>query len=131
MTIDINKQYRTRNNLPVTILKTDLRDAAYPVAAVVHFANHDTVVSYTIEGQYWRDKQSDHDLIEYNPAQDLVLDQPIWVHDSIEDEWVARHFKEYKNGKVYCWPNGYTSHTVGSSNDEACWNFFTTTNPNI
>ena len=131
MTIDINKQYRTRNNLPVTILKTDLRGCvAYPVVAVVHYDTRDYVMYYAINGAYCIDETSCHDLIEYHPAQDLALDQPIWVRDSFDTEWQARHFKEYKNDRICCWPGGFTSHTVESLDEEVHWKFFTTDNPN-
>ena len=99
MTIDLNKQYRTREGIPVTILKTDLKGTAYPVVAIVHYNTHDTLSVYTIEGRDTIEELSDYDLIEYHPAQDLALDQPIWVRDSFDTEWVARHFKEYKNDR--------------------------------
>lgn len=127
-TIDINKQYRTRNNLPVTILKTDLQGTTFPVVAVIHFETSESIIRYTIEGQYLERNPCEYDLIEYNPAQDLVLDQPIWVRNGDLDTWKARHFKEYKDNKVWCWKSGRTSHTCKNYED-FIWDQFTTTNP--
>ena len=40
----------------------------------------------------------------------VEVDTPIYVKASKYGNWFKRHFAEYKNGKIYTWGNGLTSH---------------------
>lgn len=39
----------------------------------------------------------------------VPVDTPILVRDYEDNQWLHRHFAEYKNGFVYAWTDGYTS----------------------
>lgn len=41
----------------------------------------------------------------------VEVDTPIYVRGAGDIKWFPRHFAEYKNGEVYAWRNGNTSHT--------------------
>lgn len=127
--IDINKQYRTRDGLPVRILAADVK-SRFPVIYAVKINEREFIYSCTTEGKYYAGSESTtpRDLIEYNPAQDLVLDQPLWVKDTINNEWNKRHFAKFENNKVYCWGGGTTSHTQ-EGGDIISWKHFSTTDP--
>lgn len=48
-----------------------------------------------------------------NPEVDwskVEVDTAIYVKASKYGNWFKRHFAEYKNGKIYTWGNGLTSH---------------------
>ena len=40
----------------------------------------------------------------------VEVDTAIYVKASKYGNWFKRHFAEYKNGKIYTWGNGLTSH---------------------
>ena len=40
----------------------------------------------------------------------VEVDTAIYVKASKDGNWFKRHFAEYKNGKIYTWGNGLTSH---------------------
>ena len=127
--IEMGKQYRTREGAPVRILCVD-REGDYPVIGLVHNTN---IVIYTEIGMHYRSGNPDkYDLFEYNPADDLKVDQPIWVRDTNDREWVPRHFKGVApNGNVQCWTDGRTSHTTSTDcADHMEWMHWSATNPN-
>ena len=127
--IEIGKQYRTRSGHNVRILCVD-RFGDYPVVALI---DNISLLAFTKTGQYHKSEQStEYDLIEYNPAQDLKLDQAIWVKDCNDTEWYPRHFKGVSsNGNVECWTEGRTSHTAGKEYDDFMqWKCWSATNPN-
>lgn len=126
--IQMDKQYRTRNGRDVRILCTD-RDNVCPVIALI---DNVRIVSYTKTGQYYINDgaESEYDLIEYNPAQELKLDQPIWVKYDDRSAWLPRHFAGLnKNGQVICWDDGYTSHTVSNNWNKTTWSQWSATKP--
>lgn len=123
--IQMDKQYRTRDGREVRVLCVD-RNSKHPVIALI---NNVGINSYTETGEYYAGGTSVHDLIEYNPAQDLKLDQPIWVRNSPTGRWVPRHFAEVggQNG-VKCWDDGGTSHTCEKWR-KSYWDYWTATKP--
>ena len=48
----------------------------------------------------------------------VEVDTPIIVKDAERAKWVKSHFAKYKDGYVWAWSNGKTSHTV--ENDKEC-----------
>lgn len=112
--IEMNKQYRTRDGRKVRVLCVDCQTDQYPVVALVLYREcEEESLSFTETGCYNAELQySDLDLIEYNPAQDLKVDDKIWVQSTGAVNWLPRHFSRYSDGKIYCWSDGNTSHTT-------------------
>lgn len=124
MKISMDKQYRTRDGREVRVLCVD-RNNQHPVVALI---NNVGISSYTETGEYYAGGTSVHDLVEYNPAQDLKLDQPIWVRNWSTAGWVPRHFASVDNrGKVMCWVDGRTSFTATEKYSKSSWDYWTAT----
>lgn len=51
----------------------------------------------------------------------VPIDAKILVRDSVEREWVPRHFAKYKNKRVFAFADGKTSHTTNYLN--AMWQY--------
>lgn len=135
--INLTTQYRTRNGNRVRILCVDRRSTDYPVVGFIvekydDGKLYDDMNCWTATGKYHADVESgENDLVEYNPAFDLVEDQKIWVRDFESHRWVPRHFAVYKEEKVWSFPDGTSSHTYDAENDILMpWKLFTTVNPN-
>lgn len=127
--IEMGKQYRTRGGHPVRIICVD-REGDFPV---IGLKNNVSILAFTETGYYYKSENPySYDLIEYNPAQDLKLDQAIWVKDCNDTEWYPRHFKGVSsNGNVECWTEGRTSHTASKEYDDFMqWVEWSATNPN-
>ena len=50
----------------------------------------------------------------------VEVDTAIYVKASKNGNWFKRHFAEYKNGKIYTWGNGLTSHDTSRMME---WNY--------
>ena len=50
----------------------------------------------------------------------VEVDTAIYVKASKYGNWFKRHFAEYKNGKIYTWGNGLTSHDTSRMME---WNY--------
>lgn len=128
MKISMDKQYLTRDGREVRILCVDRDHQDYPVVALIG----DGIESFTAVGSYRAHSEDDSelDLIEYNPAQDLKLDQVIWVRNYLEGKWYPRHFAGLDNwGNVQVWNDGRTSFTATVEYNKLSWNYWTTTKP--
>lgn len=128
--IEMGKQYRTRDGRSVRILCVDRGGNNYPVVALI---SGQLVYSFGETGSFHNEKDCHYlDLIEYNPANDLKMDQAIWVKDDDDEVWYPRHFKGVSdNGLVDCWMDGRTSHTVNHERDDFTeWSQWSVTNPN-
>lgn len=133
MKISMDKQYRTRSGENVVIYTTDRKhNGGFTVVGGIVEGNGEHSV------EYWRGDgrvlssgvENRHDLIEYNPAQDLKLDQPIWVRNSPRGCWFPRHFASVdERGKVMCWDDGCTSFTVTEKYHKSAWDYWTATKP--
>lgn len=133
MEISMDKQYRTRSGKNVVIYTTDRKhDGGFTVVggivedngehSVEYWKSDGSVLNNGVENQY--------DLIEYNPTQDLKLDQPIWVRNSPTGRWVPRHFASVDvRGKVMCWDDGCTSFTATAKYSKSAWDYWTATKP--
>lgn len=129
MKIQMNKQYRTRDGQKVRILCVDRYSKDYPVVGLI---GNVTTANYTETGKYFTSGiDCAHDLIEYNPAMDLKIDQPLWVRDSANDGWEPRHFARVdKKGRVCCWAGGCTSHTSDEKLESTVyWQYWSATKP--
>lgn len=55
---------------------------------------------------------------------DVPKDTPIYVRNSVNDTWIRAHFAKYKNGLVYAWDLGHTSHTAyNDKNRMSAWKY--------
>ena len=115
-TIEMGKQYKTRDGRSVRLLCTDCENKDYPVVAIIAYPCGNTdVYSYTAEGRYLKDSGPDEgDLIEYSPWSDVAVDTKILVRGV--GSWIPRHFSHYADGFVHAWDSGWTSHTTERRN---------------
>lgn len=121
--IDINKKYRTKSGLKVRILATDLKDDFPVVTAHIDSKGSEFIRRYNKNGKYY-DDNIDHqlDLVEYNPAEDLNVDDRILVKAHGSPTWLRRHFSHLgKHGKVYAFIDGCTSFTCEHTTDWDEW----------
>ena len=112
--IDISKKYRTRSGFSVEILKTDLLTELYPVIAIINKPNNQYVLQFTEYGIHINGRECEHDLIEVNPYEDFVVDEPVMVRDKPEDKWSCAFFAGISiiSGKPTVWPRGTSSWTA-------------------
>lgn len=59
------------------------------------------------------------EIVEQKPIDwtTLKLNTKVYVRNSLYDKWLPRHFKEYKDGKIYVFCLGRTSFTANGEND--------------
>ena len=55
----------------------------------------------------WLMKEYEEPQVDWSKVE---VDTAIYVKASKYGKWFKRHFAEYKNGKIYTWGNGLTSH---------------------
>ena len=55
----------------------------------------------------WKYAKLAESEVDWNKVE---VDTAIYVKASKNGNWFKRHFAEYKNGKIYTWGNGLTSH---------------------
>jgi hypothetical protein len=122
MKFDPNKTYKTRSGFPYRNYCTDA-GGDYPIHGAFLSNGKWWPVSHTADLEYGRNAVNNHpsDLIEHNPAEELVVDQPVMVRLHPSSEWERRYFAKYENGKVYTWTNGTTSWTAEAS---MAWNYW-------
>ena len=129
--ITTGKIYITRDGHKVRIICDDRKssgDHPYPIIGLTVCEDDvEHIVSFTKTGNLYSNMRSDGDLVqEYNSAMDIAVDQPIWVRDNVQCDWIPRHFCKYENDRVYTWIDGYTSHTT---DDWVSWKYFSKENP--
>lgn len=107
----------TERKYPVRVLCVDGRNPKYPVVAEFFNGSFWVSENFTLTGGMCIGEASEFDLIEHNPWADVPVDTPVWVRDK-SGAWCARHFAEYKDGRVWAWEAGCTSHTA---NGGALW----------
>lgn len=116
MNNEIIYTHRTRSGAKARII---CENAAgdFPVIALV-LRESDQVeipVTLTKELREYVDGTTSWDLFEYNPWQDLAVDTPVLVCQTIDhNTWVRRHFAKFEAGHVYVWEDGRTSFTTKS-----------------
>ena len=123
--IKMNKFYKTRNGLKVKIISTNLKNDFPVVAILIDRDGSEIIRQYTETGKYY-DESIHHnfDLVEYNPAKDLKVDDRILVKDKSCIVWYPRHFSHIgKNGKVYTFDGGCTSFTAVNTTAWEEWKY--------
>lgn len=83
----------------------------------------DFPIAVTSEFKYIDDNHDYHlDIINYYTDWNAVeVDTKVFVRDSESDNWIPRYFSEYKNGKVYTFPDGATSFSSTSPGMRPYW----------
>ncbi len=67
---------------------------------------------------------SDNLVEKVTPYSDFKIDDPVWVRNRVNDEWIPRHFAGIKNDLPSTFDRGTTSHTAPQENVAAStWNF--------
>lgn len=124
--------HRTRSGHPARILCTDFACPERPVVAAVRsiYAS-ESLVLLRANLKEKDDTNSERDLFERSPWDDVAVDTPIWVcnHKGRPSQWAPRHFAKYENGMVFAWMHGTTSHT-GDDKHLIEWEHATLENPN-
>lgn len=109
--ITMDKKYRCRDGVPVTVLAVGL-NAHGSVVAVRHTTNsEDLVLTFTSDG---RGGNYDHqcDLIEISPYDDFKVDDPVMVSD-FGRLWTKRYFYGVdENGRPMTFCDGRTRWTA-------------------
>lgn len=115
MNDEIIYTHRTRSGLKARIVCNNAI-GKYPVIALILSDNVDEEFCETFTEDlkhYNFNEESDLDLFEYNPWQDVAVDTPVYVsYASRPDDWHRRHFAKFANGVVYVWEDGRTSWTT-------------------
>lgn len=124
--------HRTRSGRPARILCTDFGGSLRPVLAAVQYPDaSESLVFLQANLKEKDDTDSERDLFERSPWDDVAVDTPIWVceYKGCPTQWVPRHFAKYENGALFAWVDGKTSHTC---DDEQLtkWEHATLENPN-
>ena len=71
-------------------------------------------------------------LREWNEWENVSVDTPVWVRDKEYSAWIPLHFAKYKDGKVFTFVGGRTSHSDPCSEARSMlcsWNFATVEPP--
>lgn len=109
--INLTDKYKTRAGVPVTIYSVNLRRAR-PVLAAIHEDDMDIVKSYNIDGSYYKDKETNYDLIKVGKYDHIKIDDKVVVWNDKDSIRYRRHFAgvdEY--GLPLCFKYGETSWT--------------------
>lgn len=123
--------HRTRSGHPARILCTDFLCHRPVVAASLQSDGTEALLVLLADLRIDANIDSQSDLFEHSPWEDVAVDTPIWVcnYKGCPPQWVPRHFAKYENGVVFAWMSGMTSHT---RDDEQLtkWEHATLENPN-
>ena len=65
----------------------------------------------------WADAEHIESEVDWSK---VPIDTPILVKDSMESDWLERHFAKYEHNLVYAWCDKKTSHTTDST---TYWNY--------
>lgn len=109
--IDINKKYKTRCGYRAVIYTTE-GGGEYPVHGATYDGDKfDGLCTWRLEdGRFNLDDPDEEDylsLVEINPYEDFVVDEPVLVRDCDEEEWKPRHFSGVgKDGRAGTWVFG-------------------------
>ncbi len=119
---------KTESGHDVEILKTDLNvgvsENVYPVLAVITRAHngYQRVARYSKNGRC----ETNHaepplrdDL--FNPLKNLKDGDPVFVRDESGHGWKRRHFAEFKNGHVFCYPDAESKWTYLGKTGMVAW----------
>lgn len=134
MAQEIKYTHRTRDGRKARIVATDFQHDCYPVLAFVQRADgSENTQSYTatLRAASYVGGESNWDLFEYNPWNDVPIDTPVWVKQKSDSTWEPRHFAGVSRmGKPNVYPEGKSSHTCVDDTPNY-WDVTTLENPNI
>lgn len=122
--IDINKQYRTVSGNKVEILKVEVANLYWSVAALITSPTGvQYLETYHDDGRVRLDKQpSQHDLVELSPFDQFKIDDLVMVRDYDNEPWNHRYFAGVdEKGRAKAWKNGQTSWTIEDRDDYSTW----------
>ena len=106
--------HRTRSGDKARIIG-EIKDDVYPiVVAILSTAeNKEYLENFTKNLKCIDGDDSEYDLIEYNPWNDVAVDTPVMVCNDPENNlWIKRHFAKFDDGLVSVWADGRTSWTT-------------------
>ena len=86
-------------------------DSNTPRVFVVRQGNRDRVYTLTEDLKYCSTAERAM-LTEWSPWMDVPLNTPIWVRHDEFGPWGSAHFADYRDGKVWAFRAGCTSHTT-------------------
>jgi hypothetical protein len=94
---DIIYTHRTRDGHKARIIG-EIKDDVYPIVGAILLDNDtkEYVEHFTKELKCIVGDDSEYDLFEYSPWNDVKVDTPILVSNSSPHVWVKRHFAKYE-----------------------------------
>lgn len=111
--ITMDKTYRTRDGRQVRVICVDRNGAPHSVVALVRdpHTGVDQIKTCNPDGRTLPDAPDrDGDLIEVSPWDDFKIDEPVYIRDSVDNEWMRRHFAGVApDGRPSAWTDGCTS----------------------
>lgn len=116
MIIDMNKRYKTRSGLNVTILTTE-RKGHYPVIALIHDEeSNDAVEFYSINGEYYGTGYHSLDLVEVLPLEPCPF---CGSTDIMVDLYKTKSYDEASSCSIECCNCGIRTKPIfGYNTDE-------------
>lgn len=132
--ISMDKKYKTKDGVAVTLLNGSIRDHHYPITGIVHYADRDFITQWSENGLC--SYTSRMDLVEFDELaefRNLPIDTPVWVRNDDGLKWRRRHWAllDTRMEGVFfgVWTAGLTSHTVQTPNSVSFFRYCTTTDP--
>lgn len=127
----IQYTHKTQYGNKARILCDNLQSEHNYVVAIKQNANESESVYFFQKDAYGNLTTGALTLTEASPWDDVPVDTPIWVRRIPGSPWVKRHLCMYKDGCVFAWDDGKTSHTVDVKELQYCrWEYATLENPN-
>lgn len=128
--IEMGKTYKSRDGRAVRVLCVDrkaIRVGGESVVALVSNEDgyEDSVILHS-DGRYWGTLgDSEYDIFEHSPWEDVKVDTKIYVRDEATDEWVPRHFAFYDKTecRVNAFCHGESSFTSSGAGEHVSWVF--------
>ena len=112
--IDMSKKYRYRSEKVAPLLRILCVDV--PGNSPIVSCNISGVVyTHHPDGRIFSAVETEYDLIEVSPYEDIPIDAKVLVRMHVGEEWQKRHFAGVSiNGRPKAWDRGQTSWTEAS-----------------
>lgn len=101
--------HKTKDGHLARIICDNLVDMTYPIVVAMMRDGCEQIHRYTADLKYDFDGESEMDLVEYSPWDDVAVDTKVLVRNYGCNAWCNRYFAKYENGKVYAFDSGGTS----------------------
>lgn len=120
--IKLGETYKDKCGNDVRIICVD-KQGNLPIVGIVSInpRGKEEVKTYTSEGSYLVYEDSPHDLILPEDFRTYIIDEPVMVRDTDEEEWLRRYFAGVKADKPCAWDYGATSWSVSSPDHMPAW----------